>query len=197
MDRPRLTKDITIKDFKDFYWLKAELVQFCKEIGIAYSGGKIEIAQCIQTYLESGTIIKSNDQKRNKTTSKFNWNNEKLTSETRITDNYKNTENVRDFFKQQIGQNFKFKVQFMNWMKNNVGKTLGDAVEQYKLLNEVLSDKMKAKEIAPQFEYNTYIRDFLAQNKLLTKAHAIKCWNLKRRQRGTNKYEHDDIKKFL
>ena len=38
--RPNLTKEISIKDF---YWLKSELMKFCKDIGINCSGGKIEI----------------------------------------------------------------------------------------------------------------------------------------------------------
>nr|MDA3891554.1 DUF6434 domain-containing protein [Salinivirgaceae bacterium] len=58
------------------------------------------------------------------------WNTEKLTTETEITDNYKNTENVRALFKNQIGDKFKFNVKFMNWMKYAQGKNLGDAIEQ-------------------------------------------------------------------
>ncbi len=33
--RPNLTKEISIKDFKDFYWLKEELQNFCRENGMS------------------------------------------------------------------------------------------------------------------------------------------------------------------
>ena len=40
-ERPILGNKINIKDFKDFYWLKSELMSFCREVGISSSGGKI------------------------------------------------------------------------------------------------------------------------------------------------------------
>jgi hypothetical protein len=56
--RPNLTRKISIKDFKDFYWLKAELMKFYRELGISDSGGKIEIANRISEYLETGKVAK-------------------------------------------------------------------------------------------------------------------------------------------
>lgn len=32
--RPKLNKKINAKDFQDFYWMKEELVAFCREVGI-------------------------------------------------------------------------------------------------------------------------------------------------------------------
>ena len=49
--RPCLNKNITIEDFRDFYWLKEELIQFCRSEGLCSQGGKIEIANRIETYL--------------------------------------------------------------------------------------------------------------------------------------------------
>ena len=42
--RPNLKKEISIKDFKDYYWLKEELQTFCRENGISASGSKLEIS---------------------------------------------------------------------------------------------------------------------------------------------------------
>jgi hypothetical protein len=61
MDKERLILDkkINIKDFNDFYWLKSELMSFCREIGISSSGGKIEIANRISEYLETGKVAEN------------------------------------------------------------------------------------------------------------------------------------------
>jgi len=47
--------------------------------------------------------------------------------------------------------------------------------------------------IAPQFEFNRYIRDFMADNPDKTRAAAIYFWKLKRLQRGDNIYSATDL----
>lgn len=75
-------------------------------------GGKIELAERIENFLETGKRTPLPKQPTKK--SQFDWKKEVLTSATEITDNYKNTENVRAFFKTEIGDKFKFNVEFMN-----------------------------------------------------------------------------------
>jgi hypothetical protein len=64
--------------------------------------------------------------------SSFDWHGAPLSLETRITDDYRNTQNVRRFFKAQLGDDFRFTVEFMRWMKNSAGKTLKSAVTEWK-----------------------------------------------------------------
>ena len=193
MMKPKLDKAISTKDFKDHYWLKAELVDFCREIGIKSSGGKIEIAERLLNYLETGKIIKQTPEKHQKPKSNFDWNKEALDFNTAISDNYKNTENVRTFFKNSIGNNFKFNVEFMNWMKSNTGKTLGEAIEKWNEIVVKKKDKNYKTEIAPQFEYNTYIRDFLNDNPKLSTKDAIESWKIKREKPEQKKYDKKDL----
>ena len=49
-----------------------------------------------------------------------------------ITSSYKSTDNVRRFFRAQCGYHFKFARSFTAWIRNNVGKTMGDAVVEWK-----------------------------------------------------------------
>ncbi len=51
MERPPLDNDISPLDFNDFYWLKEELVEFCKNNDIKTFGGKIELTKRIQHFL--------------------------------------------------------------------------------------------------------------------------------------------------
>ena len=189
-DRPKLSKIISINDFKDFYWLKEELVDFCRRENLPTVGGKIEITRRIEEYLISGKRISSLKQEKAKST--FDWTKEVLSLNTIITDSYKNSENVRAFFIKYIGEHFKFNVRFMNWMKISCGKTLKDAIEQWTLIYSDRNTNKSPKIIAPQFEYNTYIRDFLKDNHT-TREVAIKYWNVKKKLRGDNIYKRSDL----
>ncbi len=62
---------------------------------------------------------------------KFDWHSEQISSTTLILPSYKNTQNVRRFFKTECGDQFKFDRSFMRWMKESSGKTMGDAVHEW------------------------------------------------------------------
>ena len=51
--RPSFTNRISLKDFIEFYWLKEELVDFCRKEGLKRSGNKIEISNRIESYLQT------------------------------------------------------------------------------------------------------------------------------------------------
>ena len=77
------------------------------------------------------------------------------------------------------------------WLKENGGKTYSEAIEAYQ---KILKDEKKTKTIIDkQFEYNTYIRDFFAENKGKVLSEAIKCWNYKKSLPGSNTYEKSDL----
>ena len=80
--------------------------------------------------------------------------------------------------KEHIGSTFTFNVAFQKWQKNNAGKSYQEAITAY---YQILKEKKKGKTtIDRQFEYNTYIRDFFADNKKKSLEDAIKCWKYKR-----------------
>lgn len=191
--RPQLDKNLSAESFHEYYWLKEELVSFCRKIGINCSGGKRDIAGRISSYLETGEIDTKPSRRKAKPASRFDWNHESLSVNTTISDNYKNTENVRAFFQQEIGKQFKFNTQFMNWMKMNHGKTLGDAIIEWQRIAVLKKDKNHQTDIAPQFEYNRYTRDFHAKNPALTAKDAVHCWKIKRNRPGNNQYEDKDL----
>ncbi len=112
---------------------------------------------------------------------------------TLITDSYSNTQTVSEFFIEQIGDKFKFNVKFMNWMKSAKGKTLEEAAEKWFDISSKNKRDKSLKKIAPQFEYNTYIRDFLKDNPTVPRKTAIECWKIKKTQRGDNKYKKTDL----
>ena len=70
MKRPELNDKISVTDFQEFYWLKNELIVFCKSNGISTIGGKQELADRIIAFLQqeqSLKLLQKNRQNRNLT----------------------------------------------------------------------------------------------------------------------------------
>ena len=183
-NRPELNKDLNGELFQQWYWLKDELIQFCRENCIPVSGSKAKLTERITHFLTTGEILHSSHRtKRNCAPSSD------ITLDTIIEPNFICSEKHRTFFKEQIGKSFTFNVEFQKWLKNNTSKTYADAVAAYYEIKEC----HEKKSIDKQFEYNTYIRDFFEQNKGLSLTDAIKCWKYKKSQPGHNRYEVSDL----
>lgn len=185
MERPELNKDLDSKTFRDFYYLKEELVDFCRKCGLPTSGGKIEITDRVAYFLDTGKVLNNSAEKRSRTAI-IN-----IDENTKIESDFVCSETHRAFFKKHIGNSFSFNVAFQKWLKTNAGKTYREAIEAY---YQILKDKKKGKtKIDRQFEYNTYIRDFFEDNKGKSLDDAIKCWKYKKQMKGHNRYERADL----
>lgn len=185
IDRPILDKNLDSKTFREFYYLKEELVDFCRKYGLPTFGGKLEITERIAHFLDTGEIFSAKRvQKKAQTITD-------ITEETPIESDFVCSEKHREFFKEHIGNSFSFNVAFQKWLKSNSGKTYADAIAAY---YQILEDKKKGKtKIDKQFEYNTYIRDFFADNQGKSLDEAIKCWKYKKQLQGHNRYEKTDL----
>ena len=60
------------------------------------------------------------------------WHSALLTLSTVVDKNYKNTQNVRRFMRDQCGEDFRFDRQFMAWIRDDTHKDLGDVVDEWK-----------------------------------------------------------------
>lgn len=183
--RPKLTKSLKGEVFLSYYYLKEELVIFCRENDIAISGNKQELTDRIFYFLNTGEKIKKVKIKRIKSLDRI------IKLDSIIEENFVCSEIHREFFKEQIGKSFKFNVLFQKWLKENTGKTYKEAVEEYYIIIE--KKKNSKTTIDKQFEYNSYIRDFFENNKGKTLEDAIKCWKYKKSLSGYNKYEKEDL----
>lgn len=183
--RPNLDMNLDSKTFKSFYYLKEELVSFCKRNGLPASGGKIEITSRIAYYLDTVKLLPVNSQAKSKT------DTSPIFRDTLIEANIVCSEKHRAFFKKEIGKSFSFNVAFQKWLKNNTGKTYEQAIDAY---HKIIEDKKHSKTtIDKQFEYNTYIRDFFEDNHEYSLNDAIKCWKYKKGISGHNCYEKADL----
>jgi len=185
-ERPELNKKLDAATFRSFYYLKQELADFCKENGLPTSGSKIELTNRIAYFLDTGKV--QNPSPRRISAVMIGT----LTEDTVIEPNIVCSEKHRAFFCEKIGKSFSFNVPFQKWLKANAGKTYGDAIRAY---YRILEEKKQTKtEIGGQFEYNTYIRDFFADNPGKSLHDAIVCWNYKKGLPGHHRYEQSDLR---
>lgn len=184
-ERPVLDKNLDSKTFREFYYLKEELVDFCRKNNLPVSGGKMEITDRIAHFLDTGEVLSASKVKK-KVSSVSD-----ISEDARIEADFVCSEKHRAFFKEHIGNSFSFNVAFQKWLKSNTGKTYKEAIAAY---YQILEDKKKGKtKIDKQFEYNTYIRDFFADNQGKSLEEAIQCWNYKKQLQGHNRYERSDL----
>ena len=94
--RPELSIRLDSKTFREYYYLKAELIDFLRENGLPTSGGKEELNERIAHFLETGKVDDVKTKKKSTT---------KITNidlETKIEGNFVCSELHRDFFKEKI-----------------------------------------------------------------------------------------------
>ena len=185
--RPELARGLDSQTFREYYYLKEELAAFCRANCLPASGGKRELTERIACFLETGKV----QQPSAKRTGARKKAASEMTRDSLIEDGFVCTEAHRAFFRKEIGKGFSFNVQFQQWLKNNAGKTYGDAIAAY---DEILKAQKAGKSsIGKQFEYNTYIRDFFEDNPGKTLEDAIRCWKYKKSLKGHNRYERQDL----
>ena len=125
-DRPVLDRNLDSKTFRDFYYLKEELVNFCRENGIPVSGGKIEITDRIAYFLDTGKVLSAPMARKKAATISA------ICEDTKIEADFVCSEKHRAFFREHIGSGFSFNVVFQKWLKNNTGKTYKEAIKCWK-----------------------------------------------------------------
>ncbi|MFJ6414549.1 DUF6434 domain-containing protein [Terribacillus saccharophilus] len=176
--RPELTRKTKADAFLDYYWLKEELVQFCRDNELPVSGSKMEITARIESFLLNGLIEKP----KQKQSCRKKKSKEPLSRSTIITEGHRCSQDVRTFFKQEIGEHFHFSTYIQNYFRANIGKTYEDAINAWHEEETRKQDPGYQKDIAPQFEYNRFIREFFSKpvNKGKTRSQAIEAWNKKK-----------------
>ena len=183
-NRPELSRSLDGKTFQNYYYLKEELIAFCRQEGLQTTGGKDVLTERISHYLDCGIKLTSKTSSRSADVSD-------ITEDSLIENDFICSQKHRAFFEERIGKGFTFNVVFMKWLRSNAGKSYSDAIKEY---NSIIEKKKKEKTIIDkQFRYNTYIRDFFADNKGRTLEDAIICWKYKKGLLGQPKYEKEDL----
>jgi hypothetical protein len=185
--RPKLTPNLCAQIFKQYYWLKKELTDFCTQVGLSTAGMKPEIVQRIYTFLETGKRLNPVRQ-----------NTGALDSDKPITLNtpvvhYKNDPKTRDFFIKHIGPHFTFSARVNIFRKDALAQgkniTYGDLIAQWLEEYALRKDKSIKLPIMKSCEYNQFTRDYYVANPNAERKLVIAAWKQARTLVGQHTYQ--------
>jgi len=174
MQRPALSKHLSEAEFRAWYWLKSELVNFCKIEGLPVIGPKQELAEIISAYLGSRQL-----PVRTRSIAQTGKMPASFSPETVIGNGWRCSQALRSFFESQVGKGFGFNEPLREFIKSGAGRTLGEALEHYRQ-----SLAAGPRPISEQFEYNNHMREYRMLNPSSTHAQAVAAWWAKRGETG-------------
>lgn len=185
--KPQLTMPITVACLKNHYWLKAELLKFCKAIGLSTVGSKQELIKRIEAFVTTGCKIQP---KVNKSASRDSYKPIKVDT---LVKDYNNDVATRKFFVTHVGKRFHFNAYLRQFTdKNNItsGLTYGDLVAGWLDMESKRENPQHKTSIDNQFEYNQFVRDFYANEQGKSHADMVKAWGIVKTISGERTYAH-------
>ncbi len=155
-NRPLLTSQLTGAELLNWYWLKLELLNFAKQLGIRASGSKELLTQRIAAYLDGVPFTEPRATKGMKGTQLIG----PLTFTTVIPSGQRCSQVVRAWFIEQVGATFRFDAAMRAFFSETDGtQTMNDALDYYRETRD-----RGSKPIDPQFEYNRFTRSWYQAN---------------------------------
>lgn len=172
MPRPALTPALTPAEFGRFYWLKEELVAFCRQQHLSTGGSKQDLTQRITSHLagEKPPIEPARRLARAVNMPKT------FTRSTVIGSGWRCSQELRAFFEREIGPRFHFDAVMRELIHQGYGQTLEAAILRW----EAARLNPTPRQIGPQFEYNQHIRDYFQAHPGGSLQDAIRTWKEKR-----------------
>lgn len=188
--RPSILKINSLTEFEKWYWPVSEMTMFCKAKKIPYSGLKADLRKRIINYFSGSELVAEVKKKRS------SWGTKTLSLSTIIDSDVSFGCNTREFFKKHIGSQFVCSAPFMDWVKENQGATLSDAIAFWYQHKSIEKTPGHRREIALCNNYLQYLRDLKDDNPSSSANDAKNCWKIKSRlpaHGGYIKYEKDDL----
>lgn len=176
-ERPALDKFLSASEFLAWYWLREELVQFCRAEGLPVCGGKRDLSTRIEAYLSGRPLPRVANEPRKTASMPARFG-----LDTVIGHGWRCSQGLRDFFEGHCGKGFRFNEALRRFIAEGSGKTLAEAVEVYR---KSMSHDLNGRglEIAEQFEYNRHTREYFRAHPGATREEAVAAWQEKRRRR--------------
>ena len=187
--RPQIANCPDAMTFRQWYYLKAELVAYARAQQVSAAGGKSEIADRIAHFLDTGERLKP--ARAPKPKSKVDWHSTSVTDATIITDSYRNTQKVRRYFASQI-HGFALSIPLVTWIKAKVGKTMGYAVIEANRLKAAKAQGHQQPD-QPDTHYSAYTRAYFAAVPDGSKAEVRALWASRRARPGPYVFHLDDL----
>lgn len=172
--RPPLTSQLTGAELLRWYWLKDELADFARRLGIRPTGGKELLVQRISSHLDGCVFAEPTAIKRS-TAGQLSG---PLTLGTAIPQGQRCSQVLRAWFIEAVGTSFRFDGDMRDFFATTDGtQTLADAVEHW---HRTRGQEQKA--IDAQFEYNRFTRAWHGKYPAGSRSELLRAWRDYRNQ---------------
>ena len=169
--RPALSPALTGAELRRWYWLRAELAAFARELGLSSTGAKSELTERIAAALDHApppappARPASVDEAR-----------EPLSGSTRLPPHQRCTQTMRRWFVAELGTGFRFDAAMRAYVAEG-GHTLDEAVAHWRATRNA-----PPAPIGAQFELNRFSRGWYAEHPGSTHAEMLAGWRRHRSQ---------------
>ena len=185
--RPLLREEMSLSDFREYYWMKADLIAFARRLGLRTHGYKPELVARIERRLRG---LPDSKVTKSAASSAAGRDSDKPLRRATPVVSYKSDDRTRAFFEEEIGPRFHFTYHLNQYRLHNPGLTYGALVDEWVAEYQRRRKPGYEAPIAPQGEYNRYVRAFFADpaNKGKTLRDVVEAWKKAKRARGDRRY---------
>ena len=184
--RPTLKPGMKIDDFRELYWMKADLVAFARRLGLVTHGYKPELVKRIERRLRG--LADASERPRELSAPRDS--ERPLRRSTRVV-NYKSDDKTRAFFTSHIGPHFHFTSRLNQYRLARKSLTYGDLIDEWIVEHERRKRPGYKAPLLSHGEYNRHIRDFFADKRNQGKKFqdAVNSWKAAKQRRGDRRYK--------
>jgi hypothetical protein len=184
--RPTLHPNMSLQEYKSYYWMAADLARFARQLGLRASGGKPELSARIERRLRG----LPDPPESAATTAKGPRDSDKPLNRDTPVIHYKSDAKTRAFFEKQIGPGFHFTYHLNQYRLARRRLTYGDLIDEWIAERDRRESEGYRAPLADHGKYNRFIRDFFADssNRKKTLADAAVAWNAIKNNRGDPRY---------
>jgi hypothetical protein len=185
-DRPPLAPGLSLADFREHYWLREELTEFCRVLGLPTDGDKPRLTTRIERHLAG---LPAQPAARRERSAGPRDSDRPLARDTPVV-HFKSDTATRAFFRAEIGPEFHFTYHVNQYRLKNPGLTYGDLVDEWLAERDRRASGEYVAPIASHGKYNRFVRDFFADeaNRGRSLADAADAWNAIKGRRGDTRY---------
>lgn len=170
--RPQLTPTTTASDLRRWYWLKDELAEFARLLGLRGTGSKEGLSERIAAHLDGRTF----EEPAPAPSANPHQLQAPLGANSVIPKGQRCSQAVRAWFVEQVGASFRFDSSMRDYFARSDGtQTLCDALEHWRLTRG-----QGERHIDAQFEYNRFTRDWHREHPQGTRSELLTAWRLYR-----------------
>ncbi|MEE6280692.1 DUF6434 domain-containing protein [Georgenia sp. MJ170] len=169
--RPPLASVMSGAELRRWYWLRSELVDRARQLGVARHGSKTELLDRLAAALD-GAPAPARPPPRRAATRQLA---EPVGPATVLPPGQRCSQVLRRFFAAEVGPAFRFDEHMRDFIAHGAGRTLAEAVDHW--------HRTRGAAIGPigeQFEYNRFTRQWFAGTPDGSRQECMAAWQVHR-----------------